>query len=85
MSNETPSQIFEAYLPSGLKAWINLTHVVSVRSNITTQYDQPGTTFIIVSMINGNEFKLTNDNSEPFRMWARQFIFAFHSFHSHNS
>ena len=85
MSNETPSQIFEYYSPQGLKLWINLTHVVSVQSNITTQYNQHGPINLIISMINGKEYKITNDNSEPYTMWSDQFIFALNSLHKQNS
>ena len=85
MSNETQSQIFEAYLPSGLKIWINLAHVVSVLSNVTTTFNQSGSSVLEISMVNGERHELTNDESESYTMWADQFIFAFNSFYNQNT
>ena len=83
MNNENyqPS-IFEAYLPSGLKIWINLEYVVSVQSNITTEYDQSGPIVLQIEMINGVQYELTNDEAEPFTMWADQFIYALNTFNN---
>ena len=76
------SPIFEAYLPSGLKIWINLKYVVSVQSNITIEYNQSGPIVLQIEMINGVQYELTNDESEPYTMWANQFIYALNTFNN---
>jgi hypothetical protein len=81
MSNETQSQIFEAYLPSGQHTWINLTHVVSANST----FSQSGSSVLEISMVNGERYKLINDESESYTMWADQFIFAFNTFYNQNT
>ena len=80
MPNETQSQIFEAYLPSGQHVWINLAHIVSVKSVIDRRIPKP--IILEISMINGDRYELTNDESESYTMWADQFIFAFNSFYN---
>ena len=72
------SAIYHTYIDTGEKVWINLNHVVSVHSNVTSKHKGP--VIIRVTMVNGQEFTMIN-KSKTHQRWADQFLFALNAFH----
>ena len=74
------SAIFSTYIDTGEKAWINLNHVASVHSNVTSNHKGP--VIIRVTMVNGQEYIMINE-SKPHERWADQFLHALNAFPGH--
>ena len=73
------SAIFHTYIDTGEKVWINLNHVVSVHSNVTSKHKGP--VIIRVTMVNGQEFTMVNESKTHHMRWADQFLHALNTFH----
>ena len=67
---DNQSAIFSTYIDTGEKVWINLNHVASVHSNVTSNHKGP--VIIRVTMVN---------ESKPHERWADQFLHALSTFH----
>ena len=72
------SAIFSTYIDTDEKVWINLNHVVSVHSNVTSNHKGP--VIIRVTMVNGQEYIMINE-SKTHERWADQFLHALNTFH----
>jgi|LWDU01.1.fsa_nt_gi hypothetical protein len=73
--SQKQSAIFETYLVSGEKTWINLTHVVIVRliKPEALGLNPGGPIKLRISMVNGEHHDIGNDIADNFLFALRDF------------